>query len=143
MLARYQDIVRYMQVAQAPGSCLDHRAVADVKTVQVESLVASIVSEPSSLADCTELMVELQKPSCLSESDIALLTRAVNSQLAKAPTGNGGRARTQVHFTLFNYMTKDDWATLTDERSPVDVRMSVVARRAMSFGLSHPSEQTI
>ena len=60
MLARDHEIVRYMQVAQAPGSCLDHRAAADVKTVQVESLVASIVSEPPPLTECTALLEELQ-----------------------------------------------------------------------------------
>ena len=143
MLARYHEIVRYAQVAQAPGSGVDPRAVADVKTVHIESLVASIVSDPPPLAECTALLEELQKPSCMSESDIALLTRAINSHLVKTPASKGSNGKLQSHLTFFNYMTKDDWAVLIDERSPVDARMAVVVRRAMSIGLMYPSEQSV
>ena len=91
--------------------------MADVQTVQVESLVASIVAErSSSLADCIALLEELQKPSCLSESDIALLTRAVNTQLGKSTPTKNGNGNSQTHLSFFDCMSKEDWATRTDER---------------------------
>ena len=81
-------------------------------------------------------MEELRVPTCpLQKSDVDRILRALNTKLGAWPANAPPHIKRQTHKSFFNYLQKNEWAVLMDERAPVESRMEAIADRAMSIGL--------